>query len=67
MFRLLDTIFLICTGTFIYSYFRELNPGTVTIRTSPTSIFELNTVSLVLLAMVVGRDETTGGRDHPRS
>ena len=54
MFRLLVTIFLICTGTFIYSYFRELNPGTVTIRTSPTSIFELNTVSLVLLAMAVG-------------
>ena len=54
MFRLLVTIFLICAGTFIYSYFRELNPGTVTIRTSPTSIFELNTVSLVLLAMAVG-------------
>src|SRR5688572_1119182 len=54
MFRLLVTIFLICAGTFIYSYFRELNPGTVTIRTSPASIFELNAVSLVLLAMAVG-------------
>ena len=54
MFRLLVTIFLICAATFIYSYFRELNPGTVTIRTSPTSIFELNAVSLVLLAMALG-------------
>ena len=54
MFRLLVTIFLIGAGTFIYSYFRELNPGTVAIRTSATSIYELNTVSLVLLAMAVG-------------
>ena len=27
MFKLLITIFLISAGVFIYSYFRELNPG----------------------------------------
>ena len=27
MLRLLTTIFLISAGIFLYSYFRELNPG----------------------------------------
>lgn len=54
MLRLLVTIFLVAAGTFIYSYFRELNPGSVTIKTGPDTAFELNAVSLVLLAMAVG-------------
>jgi hypothetical protein len=54
MFRLLATIFLVAAGTFIYSYFRELNPGSIPIKTGPETVFELNTVSVVLLAMAVG-------------
>lgn len=54
MFRLLATIFLVAAGTFVYSYFRELNPGTITVKTGPETIFELNPVSLILLAMAVG-------------
>lgn len=54
MFRLLATIFLVAAGTFLYSYFRELNPGTILLKTGPDTTFELNTVSLILLAMAVG-------------
>lgn len=54
MFRLLLTIFLACAGIFIYSYFRELNPGTITIRTSTADTFDLSPVSLVLIAMAAG-------------
>ncbi len=54
MFRLLSTIFLVSAGIFLYSYFRELNPGTISIRTGPTTVFELSPVTLVLLAMAVG-------------
>jgi lipopolysaccharide biosynthesis regulator YciM len=54
MFRLLSTIFLVSLGIFLYSYFRELNPGTITVRTSPDSLFELSPVSLVLFAMALG-------------
>ena len=54
MFRLLFTIFLVSLGIFLYSYFRELNPGTITVRTSPDSVFELSPVSLVLFAMALG-------------
>jgi tetratricopeptide (TPR) repeat protein len=54
MFRLLATIFLVAAGTFVYSYFRELNPGSIFIKTGPETVFELNTVSLILLAMAVG-------------
>ncbi|GIW54244.1 MAG: tetratricopeptide repeat domain protein [Nitrospiraceae bacterium] len=54
MFRLLLTIFLVSAGIFIYGYFRELNPGTITIRTSPTDTFELSPVTLVLVSMAGG-------------
>lgn len=54
MFRLLLTIFLVSAGVFVYSYFRELNPGTISVRTSPTAEFELNPVTLVLFSMAVG-------------
>ena len=54
MFRLLLTIFLVSTGVFIYSYFRELNPGMVTVRTSSAVEFELSPVTLVLISMAIG-------------
>jgi tetratricopeptide (TPR) repeat protein len=54
MFRLLLTIFFISAGVFLYSYFRELNPGTVLIRTSSSMQFELSPVTLVLIAMAIG-------------
>ncbi len=54
MFRLLITIFLISAGVFIYSYFRELNPGTVLVHTSPGAEFELSPVTLVLISMAFG-------------
>lgn len=54
MFKLLITIFLISAGVFIYSYFRELNPGTVVVHTSPGTEFELSPVTLVLISMAYG-------------
>ncbi|HSA85461.1 MAG TPA: tetratricopeptide repeat protein [Nitrospira sp.] len=54
MFKLLITIFLISAGVFIYSYFRELNPGTVVVHTSPGTEFELSPVTLVLISMACG-------------
>jgi tetratricopeptide (TPR) repeat protein len=54
MFKLLITIFLISAGMFIYSYFRELNPGTVVVHTAPGAEFELSPVTLVLISMAFG-------------
>lgn len=54
MFRLLITIFLVSASVFLYSYFRELNPGTVTVRTSSAVEFELSPVTLVLISMAIG-------------
>ena len=54
MFKLLITIFLISTGVFIYSYFRELNPGTVVVHTGPGAEVELSPVTLVLISMACG-------------
>jgi tetratricopeptide (TPR) repeat protein len=54
MFRLLLTIFLVSAGIFLYSYFRELNPGTVLIRTSSAVQFELSPITLVLISMAIG-------------
>jgi tetratricopeptide (TPR) repeat protein len=54
MLRLLTSIFLISAGIFVYSYFRELNPGTLTVHTSPSSQFELSPVTLVVFSMAVG-------------
>ena len=54
MFKLLITIFLISAGLFIYSYFRELNPGTVVVHTGPGAEFELSPVTLVLISMALG-------------
>ncbi|MGH7148917.1 MAG: tetratricopeptide repeat protein, partial [Nitrospiraceae bacterium] len=54
MLRLLITIFLVSAGIFLYSYFRELNPGAVAVRTSPSIQFELSPVTLVVFSMAVG-------------
>src|SRR5215510_9837126 len=54
MLRLLTTVFLISTGIFVYSYFRELNPGTLMIRMGPSVQFELSPVTLVVFSMAVG-------------
>lgn len=54
MLRLLTTIFLVSLGIFIYSYFREMNPGSVLIRTSPSVQFELSPVTLVVFSMAIG-------------
>jgi lipopolysaccharide biosynthesis regulator YciM len=54
MLRLLVTIFLVSTGIFLYSYFRELNPEAVMVRTSPSVQFELSPVTLVVFSMAVG-------------
>ncbi|GKS57454.1 tetratricopeptide repeat domain protein [Nitrospira sp.] len=54
MLRLLLTIFLATVGILFYGYFRELNPGTITIRTSPTDTYDLSPVTLILVSMAVG-------------
>lgn len=54
MLRLLITIFLVSAGIFLYSYARELNPGTVTVRTSSSIQFEMSPVTLVVFSMAVG-------------
>ncbi len=54
MLRLLFTLFLFIVAIVIIWYFQDLNPGTVSIRTSPTTTFELSPISLTLLSMVVG-------------
>jgi lipopolysaccharide biosynthesis regulator YciM len=54
MLRLLTSIFLISAGIFLYSYFRELNPGTITVHASPATQFELSAVTLAVFSMAVG-------------
>lgn len=54
MLRLLTTIFLISAGIFLYSYFRELNPATITFRASPSTEFELSAVTLAVFSMAIG-------------
>jgi lipopolysaccharide biosynthesis regulator YciM len=54
MLRLLTTIFLVSAGIFLYSYFRELNPGTMTLHTGPATQFELSPVTLAVFSMAVG-------------
>lgn len=54
MLRLLLTIFFIAVASFLYAYFDELNPGSVSLRISPQTTFEISTVSLVLISMAAG-------------
>jgi lipopolysaccharide biosynthesis regulator YciM len=54
MLRLLLTLFLVIVASLVYGYVRELNPGTITIRLSPTGVYELSPVSLMLISMATG-------------
>lgn len=54
MLRLLLTVFLVIVASVLYDHFRELNPGSVTLRFSSTSGHELSLASLVLLSMALG-------------
>jgi len=54
MLQLLLSLFLVIVASLVYGYVRELNPGTVTLRLSPTEAFDLNPVSLILLSMALG-------------
>jgi lipopolysaccharide biosynthesis regulator YciM len=54
MFRLLLTVFLIIVVSFIFDYFQELNPGSITVRIGPLESIDLSPVSLVLLSMGIG-------------
>ena len=54
MLRLLLTLFFVIVASLVYGYVRELNPGTITIRLSPTGVYELSPVSLILISMAIG-------------
>lgn len=54
MLRLLLTLFFVIVASLVYGYVRELNPGTITIRLSPTGVYELSPVSLMLISMAIG-------------
>jgi lipopolysaccharide biosynthesis regulator YciM len=54
MFRLILTVFFVIIASVLYEHFRELNPGTVMLRWSSTSGYELRVASLVLLSMALG-------------
>lgn len=54
MLRLLFSLSLVIVASVMYSYFRDLNPGSLTIRLSPSASFELSPVSLILLSMAIG-------------
>src|SRR5262249_35055925 len=54
MFRLLLTVFIVIGAVFLYGNFQELNQGSVAIRLSPSTSFELTPAALVLFSMTVG-------------
>ena len=54
MFRLLLTVFIVIGAVFLYGNFQELNQGSVTIRLSPSTSFELTPAALVLFSMTMG-------------
>ncbi len=54
MLRLVLTVILVITASFVYGYFQELNPGSVRIQVSPTVSFELSAAYLVLISMAAG-------------
>jgi lipopolysaccharide biosynthesis regulator YciM len=54
MFRLLLTVFIVIAAVFLYGNFQELNQGSVTIRLSPTTSFDLSPAALVLFSMTAG-------------
>jgi len=54
MLRLLLTVFLVIVASVLYDHFRELNPGSVTLRLSSAGGHEFSLASLVLLSMAIG-------------
>ena len=54
MLRLLSTLFLVVVASLVYGYIQELNPGTITVRLSPSGVYELSPVSLMLISMATG-------------
>ena len=54
MLRLLGTVFLIIVASVLYGYFQELNPGSVSIRISPATGYDLSPAALVLASMATG-------------
>jgi lipopolysaccharide biosynthesis regulator YciM len=54
MLRLLITVVLVTGALLVYDHLQELNPGSVTLRTGPSSVFELSPVSLILISMALG-------------
>lgn len=54
MLRLLLTVFLVIVASVLYDHFRELNPGSITLRFSAANGHEFSLASLVLLSMAVG-------------
>ena len=54
MLRLLLTVFLVIVASVLYDHFRELNPGSITLRFSTDGGRELSLASLVLLSMAGG-------------
>jgi lipopolysaccharide biosynthesis regulator YciM len=54
MLRLLITVVLVTGALLVYDHLQELNPGSVTVRIGPSSVFELSPVSLMLISMALG-------------
>jgi lipopolysaccharide biosynthesis regulator YciM len=54
MLRLLITVVLVTGALLVYDHLQELNPGSVTVRIGPSSVFDLSPVSLMLISMALG-------------
>lgn len=54
MLRLLGTVFLIIVASVLYGYFQELNPGSVHLRISPSTGYDLSPAAVVLVSMATG-------------
>ncbi|MGQ0810435.1 MAG: tetratricopeptide repeat protein [Nitrospiraceae bacterium] len=54
MFRLLLTVFLASAGVILYIYLHDLNPETITFKSSEIDSFKLNPVSLIFISMAAG-------------
>ena len=54
MLRLLGTVFLVIVASVLYGYFQELNPGSVHVRISPATGYDLSPATVVLVSMATG-------------
>ncbi len=54
MLKLILTLLLVIAAVIIYGNFQELNPGSITIRISPATTFDLSPAYLVLLSIATG-------------